>query len=44
MGDPHLMLQWINLFLSSTRRAAVATEDLERTMTSERALMRRWLE
>jgi hypothetical protein len=43
MGDPRLMLQWINLFLTSTGRAAVATEDLERTMTSKRALMRRWL-
>jgi hypothetical protein len=37
------MLQWINSFLTATRWAAVATEDLEHTMTSERALMRRWL-
>jgi hypothetical protein len=39
MGKPHLMLQWTNLFLAATRPAAVAKEDLERTMTSERALM-----
>ena len=43
LGEPHLMQQWINLFLTATRRAAKATEDLERTMTSERALMRCWL-
>jgi hypothetical protein len=39
LGEPHLMQQWINSFLT----AAKVTEDLERTMTSERALMRRWL-
>jgi hypothetical protein len=44
MGEPNLMLQWIYSFLTATRRAAVAEEDLERTMTSKRALMRCWLE
>jgi hypothetical protein len=44
MGEPNLLLQWIYLFLTATRRAAVAEEELERTMTSKRALMRRWLE
>jgi hypothetical protein len=28
LGEPHLMQQWINLFLTATRRAAKATEDL----------------
>jgi hypothetical protein len=43
-GEPNLMLQWINLFLTATRRAAVTAEDLDLTMTSEGALMRRWLD
>ena len=42
-GEPKLMLQWINSVLTATRRAAVAANDLERTMHSERALMRNWL-
>jgi hypothetical protein len=44
LGEPHLMLQWIYLFLTATRRGVVAAEDLRRTMTSNRALMRHWLE
>jgi hypothetical protein len=43
MGEPHLILQLFKTFLTATRGAAVATEDLERAMTSERALMRCWL-
>ncbi len=43
-GEPNLMRQWIILSLTATRRAAVTAEDLDRTMTSECALMRRWLD
>jgi hypothetical protein len=43
-GEPNLMQQWIILSLTATQRAAVTAEDLDRTMTSERALMRPWLD
>jgi hypothetical protein len=43
-GEPNLMLQWINSFLTATQRAAVSAEDLDQTMTSDRALMRCWLD
>jgi hypothetical protein len=44
LGEPNLMLQWINSALTASRRAAVAADDLDRTMTAERSLMHRWLE
>jgi hypothetical protein len=43
LGEPNLMLQWITSALTAFRRAAVATHNLERTMTAKRALMQRWL-
>jgi hypothetical protein len=42
--DETLMQQWIISVLQATRRAASARDDLDSTMQSERALMRRWLE
>jgi hypothetical protein len=42
-GDPSEMLQWITSVLNATRRAAEAQNDMEATMTSERALMKIWL-
>jgi hypothetical protein len=43
LGEPNLMLQWITSVLTASRRAAVATKNIEQTMTAERALMQRWL-
>jgi hypothetical protein len=43
LGEPHLMLQWITSVITASWRAAAATNDLEQTMTAERALMQRWL-
>ncbi len=43
LGEPRLMLQWITSALTASRRAAVAANNLKRTMMAERALMQRWL-
>ena len=42
-GSPIEMLQWTTSVLNAHRRAAVAKDDQEATMRSERNLMQRWL-
>jgi hypothetical protein len=42
-GTPIEMPQWITYVINATRRAAAAKNDLEATMRSERALMKRWV-
>jgi hypothetical protein len=42
-GSPIEMLQWTTSVLNATRRAAMAKNDQEATVESERALMGCWL-